>query len=195
MAFSRTVKSSRPEAGMSVIEVAVASLLLTIGMLASGLTMVAGISSMHISQQRLIAKQKARETLESVFTARNTQNITYNQIRNVSDETEYTPPVDGIFLDGWQPIKAAGDDGIVNTADDEDPIETTTLAGPDGLVGTADDLTLTLNDYQRRIAIANILLENGNPDPDIRRITVEVRFRVRNRWEVVTFSSRVSRFS
>ena len=183
------------ERGVTLLEVALASLVLTTGLLASALTMIVGVSSTYKSQQRLIAKQKARETLESVFTARNTQHITYNQIRNVSDPTVYSPPVAGIFLDGWQPIKSTGHDGIVNTADDVDPIETITLAGPDGIVGTSDDVTVQLTDYQRRITIANILLPDGNPDPDIRRLTVEVRYRVRGNWETVAFISRVSRFS
>ena len=183
------------ERGLTVLEVSVASFVLTTGLLASALTMVVGVSSTYKSQQRLIAKQKARETLESVFTARNTQHITYNQIRNVSDTTVFTPPVAGIFVDNWQPIKSAGSDGIVNTADDTDPIETITLAGADGLVGTTDDVTVQLTGYERRITITNILLPDGNPDPDIRRLTVEVRYKVRGNWETVAFISRVSRFS
>ncbi len=184
-----------PERGVTLLEVSLASFVLTTGLLASALTMVVGVSSTYKSQQRLIAKQKARETLESVFTARNTQHITYNQIRNVSDTTVYTPPVAGIFVDGWQPIKSAGPDGIVNTADDTDPIETITLPGADGIVGTSDDVTVQLTTYERRITIANVLLPDGNPDPDIRRLTVEVRYKVRNNWETVAFISRISRFS
>ena len=183
------------EAGITLLEVALTSFVLTTGLLASALTMVVGVSSVYKSQQRLVAKQKARETLESVFTARNTQHITYNQIRNVSDPTVYSPPAPGIFLDGWQPIKSGGPDGIVNTADDTGPIETITLAGRDGIVGTADDVTIQLNDYERRITITNVLLPDGNPDPDIRRLTVEVRYKVRGFWETVAFISRVSRFS
>ena len=38
-------------------------------------------------------------------------------------------------------------------------------------------------------------LPDGNPDPDIRRLTVEVRYKVRGFWETVAFISRVSRFS
>jgi hypothetical protein len=192
----KPLSDNRSEAGATLLEVAVATLMLTIGLLACALTMVAGIASMHLSQQRLIAKQKAREALESVFTARNTQHITYNQIRNVSDTTVFVPPVSGIFVDGWQPVKSPGTDGIVNTADDAaEAVETTILAGPDGIEGTADDITMPLTNYQRRITIAPVPLANGNPDPDIRQMTVEVRFRVQGRWNVVSFSSRVSRFS
>jgi hypothetical protein len=131
-----------------------------------------------------------------VFTARNTQNISFNQIRNVSDPMVFTPPVSGIFVDGWQPIRAAGPDGIANTADDAgQAVETVIVAGKDGIIGTADDISLPLTDYERRITIATVPLPNSNPDPDIRSMTVEVRFRVHGRWEMVTFASRVSRFS
>jgi hypothetical protein len=193
---SLNAESPRPDAGATLLEVAVATLILTIGLLACALTMVAAVSSMHLSQQRLIAKQKAREALESVFTARNTQNITFNQLRNVSDTTEFTPPVDGIFVDGWQDIRNPGADGIVNTADDaSEAIETSTLAGPDDLLGTADDITRPLTDYQRRIVITNVLTADDSVDQDIRQITVDVRFRVHGSWNVVSFHSRVSRFS
>src|SRR5262245_32599992 len=100
-----TSQTKRPsESGTTLIEVMIATFLLAVALLAAGLTVGAGMSSMYISQEQLIAKQKAREALESVFTARNTQNIVFNQIRNVSDTTVYNPPVSGIFVDGWQPI-------------------------------------------------------------------------------------------
>ncbi len=189
-------KQRRPEAGLSLLEVMLAAFLLTVGLLAAALTVGTAVGSMFISQEQLIAKQKAREALESVFTARNTQNIVYNQIRNVSDATVFNPPVAGIFVDGWQPITLTGSDGIANTADDAgEPLETTTLPGPDGLLGTLDDEVRPLTTYQRRIEITNITMSNGNPDPDIRQITVEVRFSVKGVWRTVTLGSRISRFS
>jgi hypothetical protein len=191
------VVSPRPDKGATLLEVAVATLMMTIGLLACALTLVASMTSMHLSQRKLIAKQKVREALESVFTARNTQNITYNQIRNVSDPTVFNPPVAGIFVDGWQAVRGAGADGIVNTADDAgQPVESVVLAGEDGLIGTTDDLTRTLSDYERRITITNVLMSpSNNPDPDIRQITVDVRFQVHGRWHTVNFTSRVSKFS
>ena len=57
-----------------------------------------------------IARQKAEETLESIFTARNTQQITFSQIGNVS--------AGGIFTDGATQLFAAGNDGLVNASDD-----------------------------------------------------------------------------
>ncbi len=60
----------------------------------------------------LIAREKAREAIESVHAARDTGEASWATIRNVLDG--------GVFLDGAQPIKDPGDDGLVNTADDGD---------------------------------------------------------------------------
>jgi prepilin-type N-terminal cleavage/methylation domain-containing protein len=191
-----SIRVNKGERGMTLVEVLIASLLLTVGLLAACLTFGAGLVSMHISKQQLTAKQKAREALESVFTARNTQNIVFNQIRNVSDTTTFVPPVAGIFIDGWQAIRGVGADGIASTADDAtEPIETITLSGPDNLDGTADDEIRPLTNFQRRVVISNVTLANGNPDPDVRQIVVEVRYVLNGIWRTVRVSSLVSRFA
>ena len=59
---------------------------------------------------RLIAREKAREAVESVHSARDMRVITWAQIRNVQQG--------GVFLAGAQPLRTAGADGLVNTADD-----------------------------------------------------------------------------
>ena len=46
--------------------------------------------------------------MEGVFTARNTQNITFDQIQNVASS--------GIFVDGFQTLRQTGVDGLANTA-------------------------------------------------------------------------------
>jgi type II secretory pathway pseudopilin PulG len=178
----------KSERGSTLLEVLMASLILTIALLAVASTLGQGIFAMFLAQEELIAKQKAREALESVFTARNTQNILFDQIRNAADT--------GIFVDGYAAIRGVGGDGIANTADDSaQAIEQVVLAGRDGTVGTGDDETRTLTSFQRRITISNVLLQNGNVDPDIRRITVEVRFQVRGIWRTVRVASEISRFS
>ena len=59
----------------------------------------------------LIAREKAREAVESVHAARDTGEVAWTTIQNVADG-------DGVFLNGAQPIKDPGIDGLVNTADD-----------------------------------------------------------------------------
>jgi Tfp pilus assembly protein PilV len=184
MGHPRLTRTS--EKGGTLIEVLISSLILTVALLAVAATLGAGVSAMFVAQEELIAKQKAREGLESVFTARNTQNITFDQIRNVSSS--------GIFLDGFQPIKTMGNDGIVNTADDGS-VETIVLAGKDGLLNTADDEVRSLSIFERKITITNLLTQSGTVDTDIRQIAIEVRFKIRNVWRTVSINSYISRFS
>jgi type II secretory pathway pseudopilin PulG len=178
----------RNELGMSLIEVLISTMVLSVALLAVAMTMAQGISAMFMTQEQLIAKQKAREALESVFTARSTQNILYDEIRNTANG--------GIFVAGYQSLRGMGDDGIANTADDgADSVETIIFPGPDGMLGTADDDGRSLNDFERRVTISDVLLPDNTVDPDIRRITVEVRYRIRGIWRTVTVGSYISRFA
>jgi type II secretory pathway pseudopilin PulG len=175
------------EDGISLLEVMIAALVLTTALLSIAMTMVQGVSATYHAQEQLIAKQKAREALESVFTARSTQNVTWAQVRNVGDE--------GIFVSGFQPIREMGIDGIANTNDDSgEDIETLTYPGGDGELGTEDDQTRALTSFQRSITI-NDLNVGDDVDPDIRLITVEVRFQARGVWHSVRVSSYISRFA
>jgi len=178
----------RKDQGVSLIEVLLTSFILTVVLLAVAMSMGAGIYSMFFTQEQLIAKQKAREALESVFTARSTQNVTWDEIRNAS--------ADGIFVDGFLEIREMGDDGIANTADDaEDVLETLRFPGPDGDLGTEDDEARPLFNFQRRITISNVMVDEDTVDADIRLITVDVRFQIRGVWHTITVNSYISRFA
>ena len=183
--MARAVKT---DAGLGLIEVMMAAMILTVSLMAVAMTMVQGMSAMFITQDQLIAKQKARETLESVFTARSTQGITFAQLQNDT-------VTGGIFRSGYQPIRLMGNDGIANTSDDSSTIESIVFPGPDGNLGNGDDVTRTLTTLERRITISNVLLPNNAVDPDIRLVTVDVRFQINRVWRTVTVSSYISRFA
>ena len=117
-------------------------------------------------QDLLIAKQKSREALESIYTARNTSQINFDMIQNVDD---------GIFLVGYQPLRRPSGDGLVGTADDG-AIETLTLPGPDGVMNTPDDEVRVLSSFQRQIQIAPILYADDTINPDVRRVLVSIRY-------------------
>jgi hypothetical protein len=173
---------------MTLLEVMISGLILTASMMALAMTMVQGLSAMIIVEDQLIAKQKAREMLESVFTARSTQNIAFTDIESLSGG--------GIFVEGWQPIRGMGVDGIGNTADDAStPIESIPLPGPDGAWSTPDDETRVLDTFQRRISFSPVLMPSTTVDQEIRNVTVEVRFMSRGTWWTVSVSSYISRFA
>lgn len=181
------VRSSR---GFGIMEV-MASLFVIVVALTGLLSLFGhGISTMKLVGDDLIAKQKARECLESIFTARNTQQVDFDGIQNSPD---------GIFLAGYQPLKrpnpsGGGGDGLVGTSDDG-PIESITLAGPDELMGTGDDETRVLLEFDRQIQIDPILYADSTVNPDVRRVTVRIRFPTPlGRQRVYEVESYVSRF-
>ena len=50
--------------------------------------------------------------------------------------------------------------------------------GPDGILGNTDDVETPLTGYTRQIEITDILLPNGTPNPNLRRVTVTVLYTV-----------------
>jgi len=160
-------------AGFALMEVLFSIVILTIGLCGMLAMFSMAMAATNSTQEDLHAKQEAVETLESIFTARNTSQITWADIQNKANG--------GKFLDGPQTVLDPGPDGLVGTADDLNanpacpgPSRCLVMPGPDGILGTADDILVPMNNYQRTIAIANVLDANGAIDPTLRQITVSV---------------------
>jgi len=164
-----------PARGFSLVEVIVAMVILVIGLVSLAALFGQAIGTMQLVQEDLIVKQKARETLESIYTARNTQQVTFDMIRNVSDVSVGGIP--GIFADGFQPLRQPGGDGLAGTADDG-AVEELVLPGPDGLLGTLDDDIRSLGTIEREIVIQPIVRADGTVNPDLRQITINFRYAV-----------------
>lgn len=153
------------ESGSTLIEALVAMVLMTVGLMGLAQVFVIGMTHASTSSASLIAREKAREAIESVHTARDTRVITWAQIRGAADG--------GVFVNGAQPLRQVGPDGLVNTADDLGALEELLTPGPDGLLGTGDDVRIPLQDFTREI-----LIEEVAGSPALRRLTVIVGFRV-----------------
>ena len=150
--------------GFTLIETMIAIAVLSIGVLSLAAVFSEGILSIASSQSDLIAKEKAAEAIESVFTSRATGVLTWNQIRNVSDG--------GIFKNGPQPLLDPGNDGLINTADDDtSKPDSIVTPGPDGLLGTSDDVVIPLSNFTREISIT----DRG---VNLRQIVVTIRYTV-----------------
>ena len=154
------------QGGFSLIEALFAAAIMTIGLLTLLGVFATAVSSTQTVQQDQLARQKAREALESIFTARQTQQITFPQIAN-------TPA--GIFVQGTQPLTDPGPDGLDGTADDV-PAAPIPLPGPDGILGTADDQSVPLSVFQRRIDITNVLNPDGTLNPNVKQLTVTIQY-------------------
>jgi prepilin-type N-terminal cleavage/methylation domain-containing protein len=169
--FQRNARVRRPaSSGFSLLEVVISMAVLTIGLVSLLGVFCLAMASTQDTQQDMIAKQLANESLESIVTARNTAQLQWTSILNVSDG--------GIFLNGYQPMYKAGADGILGTADDVSGggYQTITEPGPDGIYGTSDDIVLGLNNYQRQIQILPVTDNNGNVSATLRAINISIRY-------------------
>jgi hypothetical protein len=178
--------SSARQAGFSLAEVMTAMFILTVGLVSMLALFSTAIDNMQGSQEDLICKQKAREMVEAIFTARESAQINFSNINN-------TTTAGGIFVTGFQPLGLAGPDGLVGTADDG-PTETMILPGPDGALGTNDDQMIVLSNYQRQISITPLM--SGNvANPDVRQLTVTVQYtNSRGRLRTYSVNTLISRY-
>jgi len=155
----------RTDEGFTLIEVGIAMLITTVGVLALAGVIAVGAHQLTGSQDQLIAGERAAEAAESVFKARDTRVLTWAQIRNVHGAGGTDG---GVFLDGPQSLRDPGADGLCNTVDDG-AIATVVTPGPDGLLGTPDDLVRPLTGFTREIEIRDITA-------DLRQLRVIVTY-------------------
>ena len=180
------------DGGFTLIEVMIAIVVMSIGMLALVASFATAIQATQSAEEDLIARQKVLEAMESIYTARNAQQIPFASIANVS--------VGGIFLDGPQPLRCSGPDGLVNTADDVvcttqagancpgAGAECMVLPGPDGTLGTGDDVTMSLGNFTRTIAITPVLLPGGAVNNNMAAIAITVTY-TKDGWPARSYTA------
>jgi hypothetical protein len=158
------------QAGLSLLEVMIAGVVLMVGLLIGVLPMITyGISIMRATDEETIAKQKARQIVESIYGARNSSQLGWDAVNQTGTcTTSGTTKVCGVFLSGSQPMYNSGDDGIVGTADDASAgIESVTM--PNGEVRT-------LNEFKRTITIGDYTQSDGSISPTLRTLRVDVTY-------------------
>ena len=174
-------------AGFSLVETMVAVVVLAIGVLGLAAMLGSSVAYMSASQEDYIAQQKAAEAIESIYTARNTGQQTWNTICNIG--SAICPG--GIFTATPTQLCDPGLDGIVGTADDNCAIiDSIVTPGPDGKLGTADDVLIPLSTFRRTIAITSI---PGNSA--LRQISVTVTYTYRRFNRSYTLNTYISAFS
>ena len=173
--------------GFSLVEMIIAMGVLSVALLSLVGVFAASVQKMNASTPMLIAREKAREAVESVHAARDTGEFAWNTILNVAQG--------GAFLNGAQPVRRPGLDGLVNTADDG-PVETMVKPGKDGILSTADDEILTLNNFTRQIEITPLNYDGTTSlNPNLRQVTVTVRYKVDNAWRTYRLVTFISSYS
>lgn len=176
------------ENGFSLIETIVALGILATGLLGMAALFTLGLTNMATSSANLVAREKAREAVESVHTARDTRTIVWCQIFNKDAPTR--PPGcsnaasdNGVFLTEPQPMYKAGVDGLVGTADD----------ATSGYETASDGSKLT--NYTRQIIIETLKDEDGSVMPNLRKIVVKIDYHVGQIYRTYTLTTYISSIS
>ena len=190
----RQQSSPSAQSGFSLMEAVVALSVLSIGLLGLAQVFVLGLNQLSTSSSNLIAREKAREAVESVHTARDTRTITWARIRNetvVNDDDENWGECNsvggGVFSNGAHTLTASGDDGLINT-DDDGEVEKVSTPGEDGILGTEDDFSIALENFTREVQICDI-------NNDLREIRVTIRYfvgQINREYRLRTFISAFS---
>jgi len=155
--------SIRPEErGFTLLEVLIAMAVMVTGLLAVAYGIGLGLEAVQMSTMDTIAREKAREAMEDVFTARDTAAVNFSQICNIP--TSGGNPNNCLFVTGLTPMYTADPTGLVNTtaAAAQNIIETYQTPGPDGILGTADDPPpYNLTAFQRSIQVTSLSSSDG----------------------------------
>jgi Tfp pilus assembly protein PilV len=177
------------EKGFSYVDVMVAIVILMVGVLAMTSALTANLVRTYSLDEQITAKQIASSTLESVFSARDIARPgvlnSWDTVRNVQLTLLQPGEANGIFLNGWTPVRrTSGADGVSGTADDA------CVAG--GIcVGNANNPEIP--NFERRIEITDI---NGIGFATVkeRKIVISIRYRVKQIYFQETITSIIADF-
>jgi prepilin-type N-terminal cleavage/methylation domain-containing protein len=163
------------ERGFTLLEVLVAMAVMVAGLLSLAYGIGLGLEGVQMSTMDTIAREKAREAMEDVFTARDTATISFSQICNIP-ASGYNPN-NCLFVNGLTPMYTADSNGLVNTtAAANNAIETFLVPGASGVLGGTDQpAALSLTGFQRQIQVTSLSSSDGYTQ--LAQVTVTIFYR------------------
>lgn len=165
--MSDSMKRRMTDEGFTLLEVMIAILVLSFGVLALAAMLGNALAYMDMSQMDFIAQQKAQEAAEAIYTAKYNNPNDWAQISN---NTGANPG--GLFMTGPQPLLLPGPDGLVGSINDTGASSDYIIyPGPDGKLGTADDIKQPLSNFTRTITITN-----SATNSNLRNITITINY-------------------
>jgi type II secretory pathway pseudopilin PulG len=105
----------RQEKGFSLIEIMIAILIVTTGLLALSAALIIGVTLPGRARQQEIAKQLANTIMESIIAAKESSRPGFSTFESLNDNTGNPP---GRFRSGVTTMLVAGPDGVYGTCDD-----------------------------------------------------------------------------
>ncbi|MEW6730635.1 MAG: hypothetical protein AB1489_04790 [Acidobacteriota bacterium] len=171
--------------GFSLLEVIIAILIMTTGLVALAGTLVVGVTLPQRARKQEIAKQLANTIMESIIAAKESSPPGFDTFDSLSYRTSIPP---GRFLQGETDMLIAGPDGVYGTCDDgrtdafnincpglgTNVMRIEPDPGPDGIydntsTGRTDNPTIALFDFRREVFIRD-------PEPGYKEIEVRVYY-------------------
>ena len=88
--MTQPTSRSSPQSGFTLIETMIAIAIMSIGILTLIAAFATAVTATQNSQMNLIARQKALEAMESIYTARDTAQIGFSQVANTTSGGIFT---------------------------------------------------------------------------------------------------------
>jgi len=177
--------------GFSYIDVMIAIVIMLVGVLALVGALAANVVRSLESEKRIIGKQLAMSTIESIMAAKDIQRPGvvdgWESIRNVQTSVP-VGEVNGIFVTGYRPVRIEeGWDGVYGTVDDA-----CTGSAPCAVSGRPTNSSALVQGFQREIVITDVAdPERPSPPNPVtrRRVDVNIKYFVNQATRTVTEST------
>lgn len=182
--------------GFSYIDVMIAIVIMMVGVLAMVGALAANMVRSIESERRIMAKQIALSTIESITSAKDIRRAGvvdgWDSLRNVMTSVP-VGEINGIFVTGFNPVRIdSGWDGVAGTVDDA-------CSGPDPCIvtGRPSNTSALMQGFQREIVITDVAdAERPSPPNRItrRRIDVNMKYFVNQATRYETASTIITNY-